>query len=293
MRGLNSENKQSEKAIVGSAYNPTIVSSKSRFVSCRPTSQCHSVAGTHFEPSISMRLRSLMLLVLLVPLSGCIVTYRDFPNATLESLLKDRESKPLYYHVEPIIAADSPEHQEKAKEAGTTLARFGSIMSMTLLLGWYGILPQMDPIGQPGYDEVARTLTASGVFSDLREAPAAPDTGVYCHIDFDVRERSPWLTFYEGINFVATIGSLGAFAPAVMVNALPYYAGEGGTTVVYTLYRDGRLKQIYRYPITKQGAGWIVLLPFAWLNFFTNDLKDAVHGTTLQFLIDAQRDDNI
>ena len=89
------------------------------------------------------------------------------------------------------------------------------------------------------------------------------------------------------------IGSLGLFTPAVMVNALPYYAGEGGTTVVYTLYRDGQLKQTYRYPIIKKGAGWIVLLPFAWLNFFTNDLKDAVRGTTLQFLIHAHRDGSL
>ena len=78
-----------------------------------------------------------------------------------------------------------------------------------------------------------------------------------------------------------------------MTNPLPYYAEEGGTTVVYTLYRDGQLTQTYRYPITKKGAGWIVLLPFAWLNFFTNDLKDAVRGATLQFLIDAQRDGNL
>jgi hypothetical protein len=51
--------------------------------------------------------------------------------------------------------------------------------------------------------------------------------------------------------------------------------------------------QIHRKPTAKKGAGWIVLLPFAWLNFFTNDLKDAVRGATLQFLIDAQRDGNL
>ena len=239
-----------------------------------------------------MRTRSLILLVLLVTLSGCIVTYRDFPNATLESLPKDHEPKPLSYHVEPIImqmATVSPEQREGAKG----INRLNSFSSMTLMLGWYALVPQIDPIGQPGYEEVARTLRASGVFSDLWEALDAPETGVYCHIDFEVGERSPLLTLYEAVNVVAIIGSLGLFAPAVMVNALPYYAGEGGTTVVYTLYHDGQLKQTYRYSITKQGGGWIVLLPFAWLNFFTNDLKDAVRGTALQFLIDAQRDGNL
>ena len=241
---------------------------------------------------LTLRTRSLILLVLLATLSGCIVTYRDFPNATLESLPKDHEAKPLYYHIEPIItqvAALSTEQRERAKGS----SRFLASISMAFLLGWHGILPQIDPMGQPGYEEVARTLRASGMFSDLIEAPDAPETGVYCHIDFDVRDRSGWLTVYEGVNVAALIGSLGLFAPAVMVNALPYYAGEGGTTVVYTLYRDGRLKQTYRYQITKQGAGWIVLLPFAWLNFFTNDLKDAVHGTTLQFLIDAEHDGHL
>lgn len=252
-----------------------------------------NVEYTTSEQAIVGSACSLILLALPVTLSGCIVTYRDFPTATMESLPKDHEPKPLLYHVEPIIAASSHEQQEKTKEADSGAARIGSILSTTLLLGWYGIFPQMDPIGEPGYAEVTRTLTASGVFSDLKETPNAPDTGVYCHIDFDVRERSPWLTVYEGVNAAALIGSLGVFTPAVMVNALPYYAGEGGTTVVYTLYRDGRFKQTYRYPITKKGAGWIVLLPFAWLNFFTNDLKDAVRGATLQFLIDAQRDGNL
>jgi len=172
----------------------------------------------------SMRTRSLILLVLLVTLSGCIVTYRDFSNATLESLPKDREPKPLYYHVEPIITLVNADIIEKKKASSRLVA--GIVMAV--MPSWYALHPQIDAVGQPGYH-----------------------------------------------------------------NVLPYYAGEGGTTVVYTLYRDGQLTQTYRYPITKKGAGWIVLLPFAWLNFFTNDLKDAVHEATLQFLIDAQRDGNL
>ncbi len=40
-----------------------------------------------------------------------------------------------------------------------------------------------------------------------------------------------------------------------------------------------------------QGGSCYFLSPGC--NFFTNDLKDAVRGTTLQFLIDAQRDGNL
>ena len=206
-----------------------------------------------------MRTRSLICLVLLVTLSGCIVTYRDFPNATLESLPKNHESKPLYYHIEPM--------------GGTHLVWIPSL---------YPQFPQIDPIGQPGYHQVAQTLETSGLFSALIVVPDLPETGVYCSIGFEQRMPS---ALWSGSDL--------RLAFYIALGLLPYYTGEGGTTVVYTLYRDGQRMQTYRYPITKKGAGWIVLLPFAWLNFFTNDLKDAVHGTTLQFLIDAQRDGNL
>jgi hypothetical protein len=234
-----------------------------------------------------MRTRSFILLVLLVTLSGCIVTYRDFPNATLESLPKNHEPKPLYYHVEPIITRESPEEHESDKMTSRVTA------GISVFSHIYPLIPQLDPIGEPGYHEVARVLTASGMFSDMIEAPKAPETGVYCYVDFEVRERSAALKAYGGFHYAATIVTLGLYSVAVMFGVLPYYAGEGGTTVVYSLYRDGQLQRMYSYPITKKGAGWIVLLPFAWLNFFTNDLKDAVRGTTLQFLIDAQRDGNL
>ena len=235
-----------------------------------------------------MSTRSLIPLLLLVTLTGCIVTYRDFPNATLESLPKEHEPKPLYYHVEPIITKEGVEEDENARGPSRLTAGI-----FTVLPALYPILPQIDPIGEPGYHEVARTLSASRMFSDLIEPPATPETGVYCYVNFEVRERSAWLSNYYGGVHKVILGMGLIYSLAVMAGALPVYAGEGGTTVVYTLYRDGRLKAAYRYPITKQGGGWIVLLPFAWLNFFTNDLKDAVRGTTLQFLIDAQRDGNL
>ncbi len=208
-----------------------------------------------------MRTRRLILLIHLVTLSGCIVTYRDFPNATLESLPKNHESRPLYYHVEPI--------------AGTFLIIFPNL---------YPLFPQIDPIGQPGYHEVGKALKASGLFSDLILVADLPETGIYCSVDFVARIPSaPYGLGWSGLPILFYIA----------VGILPYYIGDGGTTVIYTLYRDGQHTQTYRYPITKKGGGWIVLLPFAWLNFFTNDLKDAVRGATFQFLIDAQRDGNL
>lgn len=235
MRGRwrNFENKQSQKAIVGSACNSKIV---------------------YIEVTLWLLLAGIMM-----SLSGCIVTYRDFPNATLESLPKNHEPRPLYYHVEPM--------------AGTILVLIPSL---------YPQFPQIDPIGQPGYHQVAQTFEASVLFSALIVVPDLPETGVYCSIGFEERMPS---ALWSGSDL--------RVAFYIVLGVLPYYTGDGGTTVVYTLYRDGQRMQTYRYPITKKGAGWIVLLPFAWLNFFTNDLKDAVRGTTLQFLIDAQRDGNL
>jgi hypothetical protein len=207
-----------------------------------------------------VKICGLILMALLVTLSGCIVTYRDFPNATLESLPKNHEPRPLYYHVEPI--------------AGTILVIFPNL---------YPLFPKIDPIGQPGYHQVAQTLETSGLFSDLIVVADLPETGIYCSVDFAERRPS---TLYGGWADLR-------IAFYVAVGILPYYTGDGGTTVSYTLFRDGQRMQTYRYPITKKGAGWIVLLPFAWVNFFTNDLKDAVRGATLQFLIDAQRDGNL
>jgi hypothetical protein len=66
-----------------------------------------------------MRIHSLILLVLLVTLSGCIVTYQDFPNATLKSLPKDHEPRPRYSYVEPVITQAfgfTTEEHERAKE---------------------------------------------------------------------------------------------------------------------------------------------------------------------------------
>jgi hypothetical protein len=262
-RWRNFENKQSQKAIEGGPYNPKTVYSEVTL--------------------------GLLLAGITMSLSACIVTYRDFPNATLESLPKNQELKPLLYHVEPILTQDAHTTAE-VRESAKGLTRFRAYMSMFLMPGMYPYLPQVDPAGQPGFQEVGRTLKASGLFSDLLMTVTPPKTGAYCYIDFEVRGPSPWVTGYFGTQVVVGVltAGLGMLVPAFSL--LPYYTGEGGTTVSYTLYRDGQRMQTYRYPITKKGAGWIVLLPFAWLNFFTNDLKDAVRGTTLQFLIDAQRD---
>ncbi len=81
-----------------------------------------------------------ILLVLLVTLSGCIVTYRDFPNTTLESLPKDHVPKPLLYHVEPIITQSNHTTAEARERAKGSTTRFAAYMSTILTPGLYPYL---------------------------------------------------------------------------------------------------------------------------------------------------------
>jgi hypothetical protein len=215
-----------------------------------------------------------ILVVLHLLLTGCIVTYRGFPNATRDSLPKDPVAKLLSYHVEPVI--------------GTGKERAGAVLLMTLLPGYYPLEPQVDPFGQPGSRAVGRTFTASGMFSDLIETQNPPEAGLFCTVDFSPIQPSKVVQYYLASQGVFLFTYIGALIPAFSL--LPYYTDEGGTTVIYSLYQDNQLRKVYRYPIYKKGAGWIGLLPFAWMNYFTTDLADAVEGATLQFLIEAHRD---
>ena len=216
----------------------------------------------------------------LVTLSGCIVTYRGFPNATRDALPRDHGAKPLFYHVEPV--------DEAQKNYGN---RWMSALSMLFIPGYYPSQSQIDPFGQPGYRAVGHTLTASGMFSDLYEVQNQPKVGVFCNVDFEPIPPSTVVQNYLALQLQFI--NLGILALIPAVTLLPYYTDEGGTTVIYNLYQDGQLRKVYRYPIYKKGAGWLGLLPFAWINYFTTDLADAVEGATFQFLIDAQRDGNL
>jgi hypothetical protein len=225
----------------------------------------------------------LLALILVVPqlfLTSCIVTYRDFPNATKDSLPGNYVTKPLFYYVGSV--------DEAQKQYGN---RWMSGFSMVFLPGYYPSQSQIDPFGQPGYHAVGRTLTASGMFSDLIETQSPPKAGMFCKVDF---ERIPPSTVVQQylesqLQFI----NLGALALIPALTLLPYYTDEGGTTVIYSLYQDGLLRKEYRYSIHKKGAGWVGLLPFAWINYFTTHLADAIEGATFQFLIDAQGDGNL
>ena len=231
-----------------------------------------------------MRTRSLLLLILLVTGTGCVVTYGNFPDASFASLPKDHEPKALSFHVSPISYA-----LFDASNWGLPDLVDSSVLVM-IIPNWYPLA--MKDFREAGVREVSRTLEVSGMFSELILREASPsDKGTYVNIKFHNHAPSPGavstaLSQTSGCS-VILLCLLGVWG------AIPHYSDEGGLTVDYHLYKNGAPQHTYQYRIYKKGAGGLLLLPLAWLNFFTDDLKDALRGTTLQFLIDAQRDGNL
>lgn len=74
---------------------------------------------------------------------------------------------------------------------------------------------------------------------------------------------------------------------------IPVYSGQGGWELSYSVYDRNALKKTHIYEITPKRFYWLWLLPFAWINFFTYSLEEAVRSTTAQFVVDAQRDGNL
>jgi hypothetical protein len=222
--------------------------------------------------------------MLLITLPGCVVTYGNFPAASFESLPKDHEPKALSYHVNPI-----PYALFDASSGDLTDQAYSSIV-IVMIPNWYPLA--IKDFREAGVREVARTLEASGMFSELILGDASPsDEGTYVNIGFHNHAPSPGavstaLRQTGGCN-VLVLCLLGVWG------AIPHYSDEGGLTVDYHLYKNGTPQHTYQYRIYKKGAGGLLLLPFAWLNFFTDDLKDALRATTLQFLIDAHHDGNL
>jgi hypothetical protein len=231
-----------------------------------------------------VRKSSLLLLVLLVTLTGCVVTYGNFPDARVESLPKDHMPKALAYHINPIAYT-----LFDASSGGPTDQPDSSVV-VVIIPNWYPLA--MKDFREAGVREVSRTLEVSGMFSELIHGEASPsDKGTYVNVEFHNHAPSSGavstaLRQTGGCNAIL-LCLLGAWG------AIPYYSDEGGLTVDYHLYENGTPQHSYQYRIYKKGAGGLLLLPFAWLNFFTDDLKDALRGATLQFLIDAQRDGNL
>ena len=155
-----------------------------------------------------------------------------------------------------------------------------------------------------GSDELDRVLANNDVFAQATRIllPIPPDQGLYCSILIWAHHSAlgNWLysTPVESGSKEEAIAQTAKFSLLLPLALLlqsattifHWWSSGAGYTVEYILYIDGKRERSYSYEITKKGVGWIVLLPVAWINFFTQDAKDAFRATAYQFFRDADRD---
>lgn len=235
-----------------------------------------------------MRIPVVLLLALLVLVSGCVVTYGNFPDVRADDLPKHRVLIPVSYDVDYIPAT----FMDNDTRSTTSIITFPNLYPM-----------DMKDFSNRGRDVIETTLKTSEVFPELFAVEIPPNVQddpvsaankrMHIRVTFDVDSPS---SDARGVVTTQSIvgGALAQSGLALLAwTPIPYYSGEGGLRVRYQLYREYSSYATYEYTIKKKGAGGLLLLPLAWLNLFTDDLKDALRATTLQFLIDAHRDGNL
>jgi hypothetical protein len=238
---------------------------------------------------------AILLPAILIAAPGCVVTYGNFPDVRADALLKHHVSESVSYLVDKIPTSFADDRY--------TFTTMDMYMVMFVTPNYYPLM--MKDWRDAGREVIGKTLAASGMFSEalaVAEPPEAeddtiPHKGLQIDVGFGIDPPSKWaewLAVGQGVPVLLAQG----FPPAIVLfplafDLIPYYSGEGGLRVKYRLYREGTLHAVYEYTIKKKGWGGLFLLPIAWLNFFTDDLKDGLRATTLQFLIDAHRDGNL
>ncbi len=189
-----------------------------------------------------MRMRNLILLVLLVTLSGCIVTYRDFPIV---------EPLPSVYELAPPRCRQTVKFPPGADQDAWK-QRYRTALQEALKN--YGGCSSSSPV-----DYNSKWAETEVVVSVLEKSCS-------------------WYYGLIGLSMVISGGFI------------PYYCGQGGWAVSYSVYDRNALKKTYTYEFTRKDFVWIFVVPFSWINFFTYSGGDALRSTTAQFVVDAQRD---
>ena len=227
-----------------------------------------------------MRTRSLILLVLLVTLTGCIVRYQGFPGTTLESLQKD-------HNLSALPATPGFEQcnlQPSPFGVGARLA-VDFIDGLNLLNPLYWLM-------YPEHPERPDSLSArlQGVqvpvqggqlvfTSRPNHTEVSPQERLACVARIAVKDK---LTFAEKVN-VFVSGITLSIIPAYTPNAVVY-------SVTFSVFKEQRLSQEYQYNFSKGGVAGVLVLPFAWISLFTSSEKEAFQAIFQQFLFDLQRD---
>ena len=141
---------------------------------------------------------------------------------------------------------------------------------------YYRIRP-IQGLTMGGMDQLKASMKKNEVFPNTEIVDAPTESGV--SVD---------------VNAIWVPPSLGAavygYVDISLLALLPLYSDSMGYDVQYTVYRDGRKVRIYEYAIRRRVFMWLPVLPFAWVNWLTNDEKDAFSAITQRFFLEASRD---
>jgi hypothetical protein len=194
-----------------------------------------------------------MLLVFLVTLSGCIVTYRDFPIVNPLPNPYEPAASPRCHHTIKYLARLADGSTYTVTE-GDVLVPLRLVNALQAALKSYGGCSSSSP-----GDHKSKGAETEVVVSALEK-----------------QIPSGWREFWHKWAY----RSLFIFP----------FIEQIGWELSYSVYDRNALTKTYTYEISVKGFYWLLVLPFSWINFFTYTLEDAVRSTTAQFVVDAQRD---
>jgi hypothetical protein len=209
-------------------------------------------------------------------LTSCIVTYRNSPMAEVRDFGTTQKS--IVTHI--------------------TIPSFPPYGSNNYWLGT--IFPALYPlVSTPsGYQEVTEALVATEAFSLVPWGTNPPDGKAHWFVTIGRHDSDFMNTSSDAPRAQAGLFVFKLFEwitmPLVVLEAtvapIPFYSTSAGYKVTYCLHDGQECKRTYSYQISKVGVSWIGLLPFAGVNYFTDDAADAFRATVIAFLNEAERD---
>jgi hypothetical protein len=141
---------------------------------------------------------------------------------------------------------------------------------------YYRVRP-LNGLTMGGYDQLKRSIRDNGVFARVELVDASTARGVTVDV------TAVWVP-----------PSLGAlvygYIDLGLLFLLPIYSNSMGYDVQFKVLVDGKATRLYEYPIRRRVFAWLPVLPFIWINAFTDAEEDAFAAVTKRFFLEAQHD---
>jgi hypothetical protein len=205
-----------------------------------------------------MRTANLPLVVLLVSLSGCIVTYHDYP---IPRALPRNDRTIAHTNCHQTV-----QFSYGQTEGGRYQWTYSGAFS---------------PMGMaPILEEALQNYAGCSSSRTAGYPSQQPGTEVVVSVQ---EKPYPWRWYGEYLGWISS----------KLYLVFPFYINEGGWEFSYIINHQNALTKTYKYEITARQFYWILLLPFCWINVFTYSLDDAVQSITAQFVVDAQREGSL